>query len=101
MAAKTPERGGHHCKPGLGVSVGHTARCAGGGMGGVMPDGIGRDELRTLTGKGAQLVEVLPADEYEWAHLPGSVNLPLKELDGRAAELDRSRPMVVYCHDWY
>jgi rhodanese-related sulfurtransferase len=70
-------------------------------MGGVMPDGIGREELRTLTERGAQLVEVLPADEYQWAHLPGAVNLPLKELDGRAGELDRSRPVVVYCHDWY
>ncbi len=66
-----------------------------------MPSVIDRDELRKLTDQGAQLVEVLPADEYEWAHLPGAVNLPLKELDGRAGQLDRSRPVVVYCHDWY
>ncbi len=64
-----------------------------------MPTGIGPDELRALTGQGAQLVEVLPAEDYEWAHLPGAVNLPLKELDGRAGELDRSRPVIVYCHD--
>lgn len=31
-----------------------------------MPTLIGRDELRTLTGQGAQLVEVLPAEEYDW-----------------------------------
>ena len=67
----------------------------------VMPAGIGRDELRVLTGQGAQLVEVLPADDFGWAHLPGAVNLPLKELDGRSGELDRSRPVVVYCQDWY
>jgi rhodanese-related sulfurtransferase len=64
-----------------------------------MPTGIGRDELRKLTGQGAQLVEVLPADEYQWAHLPGAVSLPLKQLDERVAELDRSRPVIVYCHD--
>ena len=64
-----------------------------------MPTVIGRDELRKLTGDGAQLVEVLPAEEYEWAHLPGAVSLPLKELDGRAGQLDRSRPVIVYCHD--
>jgi rhodanese-related sulfurtransferase len=64
-----------------------------------MPTGIGRDELQKLTGQGAQLVEVLPAEEYEWAHLPGAVNLPLKELDGRLGELDRSRPVIVYCND--
>jgi rhodanese-related sulfurtransferase len=64
-----------------------------------MPTGIGRDELRKLTEEGAQLVEVLPAEEYEWAHLPGAVNLPLKELDGLLEQLDRSRPVIVYCHD--
>ena len=66
-----------------------------------MPTGIERDELQELTAQGAQLVEVLPSDEYDWAHLPGAVNLPLKELDARADQLDRSRPVIVYCHDWY
>jgi rhodanese-related sulfurtransferase len=70
-------------------------------LGIIMPAQIGRDELRTLTGQGAQLVEVLPAGDYDWAHLPGAVNAPLKELDARAVELDRSRPVVAYCHDWY
>jgi rhodanese-related sulfurtransferase len=70
-------------------------------LGIIMPTQIGRDELRTVTGEGAQLVEVLPADDYDWAHLPGAVNTPLKELDALAGGLDRSRPVVVYCHDWY
>ena len=64
-----------------------------------MPTGIGRDELRKLTSEGSQLVEVLPADDYGWALLPGAVNLPLKELDVRTGELDRPRPVIVYCHD--
>lgn len=64
-----------------------------------MPDEIGRDGLRTLTAQGAQLVEVLPAEEYEWAHLPGAVNLPLKRLDEGMEQLDRSRPVIVYCND--
>jgi rhodanese-related sulfurtransferase len=66
-----------------------------------MPTEIGRNELPVLTEQGAQLVEVLPQDEFGWAHLPGAVNLPLKELDGRSGELDRSRPVIVYCQDWY
>jgi rhodanese-related sulfurtransferase len=74
-------------------------RAAGPGLGIVMPTGIGRDELRQLTGRQAQLVEVLPAGDYDWAHLPGAVNLPLKELDARTGQLDRSRPVIVYCHD--
>lgn len=64
-----------------------------------MPTGIGRDDLRALTGQGAQLVEVLPADEYDWAHLLGAVSVPLKELDARAPELIRSKPVIVYCQD--
>jgi rhodanese-related sulfurtransferase len=64
-----------------------------------MPSSIGRDELRELTGQGAQLVEVLPAEEYAWAHLPDAVSLPLKELDAGTGQLDRSRPVIVYCHD--
>jgi rhodanese-related sulfurtransferase len=69
-------------------------------MGIIMPTRIGRDELRELTGQGAQLVEVLPADDYDWAHLPGAVNLPLKQLDVGARQLDRSRPVIVYCNDF-
>ena len=64
-----------------------------------MPTVIGRNDLQKLTSQQAQLVEVLPADEYDWAHLPGAVNVPLKELDARTGQLDRSRPVIVYCHD--
>ncbi len=57
-------------------------------------------ELHGLIGRGAQLVEVLPEAEYAEAHLPGAVNIPLKQLDARAAGvLDRDRPVVVYCWD--
>ena len=50
---------------------------------------------------GAQLVEVLPREEYEKAHLPGAINIPLKELDRKtAARLRREAPVIVYCHDY-
>jgi rhodanese-related sulfurtransferase len=65
----------------------------------IMPTVIGREEVRTLTGQGAQLAEVLPAEDQAWAHLPGAASDPLKELDARAGQLDRSRPVIVYCHD--
>jgi rhodanese-related sulfurtransferase len=50
---------------------------------------------------GAQLVEVLPKDEYDEEHLPGAIHLPLKALTAEKAEatLDRSRPIIVYCWD--
>ncbi len=59
-------------------------------------------ELRRLVQEeGAQLVEVLPREEYEEEHLPGAVNIPLKELDrDTTARLRRDAPVIVYCHDY-
>jgi rhodanese-related sulfurtransferase len=50
---------------------------------------------------GAQVVEVLPRAEYDEEHLPGAINIPLKELNrATAKQLDRDRPVIVYCHDY-
>ena len=66
-----------------------------------MPTPIATQELRRLLDEGAQLVDVMPAKEFGEEHLPGAVNLPLKELDARAAAgLDRDLPVVVYCFDY-
>jgi rhodanese-related sulfurtransferase len=67
-----------------------------------MPKGIDRNEVQRLVAeKTAQLVEVLPRPEYEQEHLPGAINIPLKELNRETAtQLDRSRPVIVYCHDY-
>jgi len=65
-----------------------------------MPGEINRDELRQLMDKGVQLVEVLPANEYEEDHLPGAINLPLRQLERQTRDvLDRARPVIVYCWD--
>jgi len=65
-----------------------------------MPTQIDREGVRRLLDAGAQLVEVLPSSEYAEDHLPGAVNIPLREIDRRAgAELHRDRPIIVYCWD--
>ena len=66
-----------------------------------MPVDVDRNAVRRLMESGAQLVEVLPAGEYEEDHLPGAINLPLEELDEprAAAKLRRGTPIVVYCFD--
>jgi rhodanese-related sulfurtransferase len=59
------------------------------------------EQLHQLVADGAQLVEVLPAEEFEELHLPGAINIPLKELDAETtARLDRKNPVVVYCWDY-
>ncbi len=66
-----------------------------------MPVFVGRDEVQTLLKEGAELVEVLPREEYEEEHLPGAINIPLKELDRETtAGLRRDAPVIVYCHDY-
>ena len=65
-----------------------------------MPREIDRETLVRLQQAGAQLVEVLPADEYAEDHLPGAISIPLKLIDAEAATtLDMSRPVIVYCWD--
>jgi rhodanese-related sulfurtransferase len=61
---------------------------------------VARAEVQRLVADGAQLVEVLPHAEYTHGHLPGAVNLPLKQLSARAEDLRRDRAVVVYCHDF-
>jgi rhodanese-related sulfurtransferase len=66
-----------------------------------MPTVIDRDRVRQLVAQeAAQLVEVLPAADYDAEHLAGAVSLPLKQLRAATATtLDRARPVVTYCHD--
>ncbi len=36
--------------------------------------------------------------EHELARIPGSVLIPLNVLEARVGELDRTRPVAIYCH---
>ena len=67
-----------------------------------MPTPIDREEVqRLLADENGQLVEVLPPDEYEDEHLPGAINIPLKELDRWSVQqLERTSPVIVYCYDY-
>jgi len=60
---------------------------------------IDRAVVQEMAEQGAQLVEVLPAKEYAEDHLPGAVSHPLRQLDKEAGEIDRERPVIVYCWD--
>lgn len=67
-----------------------------------MPIAIDRIELRhLLSEQAAQLVEVLPAAGYKDEHLPGAINIPLRELNEETmGRLDATRPLIVYCYDY-
>jgi rhodanese-related sulfurtransferase len=65
-----------------------------------MAEPVNRDELQTLVHNGAQVAEVLGSQEYNHAHIPGAINIPLVELNRHtAAGLIRDRMVILYCYD--
>jgi rhodanese-related sulfurtransferase len=47
------------------------------------------------------LLDVRPPEEFEAAHIPGALSVPLPELAKRLAELPRRREVVAYCRGPY
>jgi rhodanese-related sulfurtransferase len=56
-----------------------------------------RRQIPSLLAQGAQVVDVRGPGEYAGGHAPGSLNIPLPELDQRAGELDPKRWVIVCC----
>ena len=62
----------------------------------------GHEELMAELRQGkAVLVDVRPVEEFRAGHLPGAVGIPLKELEGRLAELPKDRDIIAYCRGTY
>ena len=58
---------------------------------------VSREEARKLIEDGAQLVDVRAEHEWEAGRIAGATHLPLAELAERAGEIDKDRPVVLYC----
>ena len=58
---------------------------------------VGFDELAGALDRGAPLVDVRMPDEYEEAHVPGAVLVPLPELAQRAQEVPKDQRVYVIC----
>ena len=64
---------------------------------------ISADELlaRLKAGEPLVMVDVRPTEEYQAAHVPGAVSIPLEQLEQRLRELPRNREIVAYCRGPY
>ncbi len=63
---------------------------------------VSREELLEKSRAGVVTVlDVRPPDEFALGHLPGAVNIPLRELEARLAELDPALEIVAYCRGAY
>ncbi len=65
-------------------------------------DPVSRQQLLKLTGEGAVTVlDVRPADEFALGHVQGAINIPLRVLKRRLAELNPKQDIVAYCRGEY
>ncbi|MGN6253940.1 MAG: rhodanese-like domain-containing protein [Solirubrobacterales bacterium] len=58
---------------------------------------VSREEARKLVGEGAQLLDVRADHEWEAGRIAGATHVPLPQLPERLGEIDKDRPVVVYC----
>jgi rhodanese-related sulfurtransferase len=64
------------------------------------PPEAARDELRArLRDASLKLVNVLPREAFDEAHIPGSLSLPVAQLpqQARAVLPDLAQEIIVYC----
>jgi rhodanese-related sulfurtransferase len=54
-------------------------------------------KLPQLKKDGALLVDVRSAGEFANGNAPGTINIPLQELESRLSEIPNSRPIVLCC----
>lgn len=58
---------------------------------------VAPERAKELVAAGATLLDVRTPAEHAGGHLDGSVNIPVSDLSRRVGELDRGKPVVVYC----
>jgi rhodanese-related sulfurtransferase/DNA-binding transcriptional ArsR family regulator len=47
------------------------------------------------------LIDVRPKDEFEYAHIPGAISLPIEELEVDLSALPKNTEIVAYCRGPY
>ena len=57
--------------------------------------------LARVRGGDVVILDVRPEDEYGLGHLPGALNIPLRQLEQRLSELPRKRDIIAYCRGPY
>lgn len=65
-------------------------------------EAVSRKELLRRMREGlVTVIDTRPAEEFAAGHLPGALNVPLRELKRRLRELPRDRAIVAYCRGAY
>jgi ArsR family transcriptional regulator len=65
-------------------------------------EAVTREELVVRSRAGTvTILDVRPEDEFALGHLPGALNIPLRELEARLSEIDPGQEIVAYCRGPY
>lgn len=65
-------------------------------------DGVSLSELKERMEKGkVLLLDVRPKEEYEEAHIPGAISMPIEELRVKLSSLPPDYDVVAYCRGPY
>ncbi|MEK5237559.1 metalloregulator ArsR/SmtB family transcription factor [Paenibacillus sp. FSL L8-0470] len=65
-------------------------------------EAVSMDELLSRLESGeVTLLDVRPNDEYEAAHIPGAISLPIEELADQLSALPQDTKIVAYCRGPY
>ncbi|MGE5086409.1 MAG: rhodanese-like domain-containing protein [Bacillota bacterium] len=56
-----------------------------------------KGEIPQLLNQGALVVDVRSPSEFQQGARPGSLNIPLGELETRAKELDKNKTIILCC----
>jgi phage shock protein E len=60
--------------------------------------GIGpKVDLSEVHRSGAMLLDVRTKEEYLAGHIPGSVNIPLQQLESRLASIPKNKAVITCC----
>jgi phage shock protein E len=58
---------------------------------------VGNAEFNKAIAAGYQLVDVRTAQEYAAGHIPGALNIPIDVLPQQLTNIDKTKPVAVYC----
>ena len=56
-----------------------------------------KEVIEKYLNDGAQLLDVRTASEFNGNHIEGSKNIPVQVIDQKLKELDKEKPIIVYC----
>lgn len=63
-----------------------------------LPPSVLAQRIEDAADSGYIILDIRSREDYEEGHIPGALNIPLRELGYRLYELDKTKDIIVYCN---